>query len=102
MTLSGSARVILACTIILVVFLSASMFFMWSYLQDLSQSPLNVGARKVAEANGVDDVMCTCQLSGIASPFQDPTFYFNTTTIWSNPKTPSKPSEINFSNFILE
>lgn len=81
-SLSSSAKIILLCTILLIVFLSGAMIFMWSYLQELSGSPLIVGARKVAQANGAEDLMCTCQLVGVRDTFQSPTFYFNTTRVW--------------------
>jgi hypothetical protein len=97
--LSGSAKTILACTIILVVFLSFAMFFMWKYLGELSGSPLVVGAQKTAEANDATDVMCTCQIFGRYDG-QTPNFYFNTSSIWNDPpkRIERDYPEINFSN----
>lgn len=55
---------------------------MWNYLQELSGSPLVVGAQKVADANNAEDVMCTCQIAGDFGISQERTFFFNTTGLW--------------------
>ena len=76
--LSASAKIILWCTIILVVFLSFSMFFMWKYAKDLSQSPFVLGAKKTAEANNAEDVSCSCMVIGAPyKPGFNPSFSFN-------------------------
>lgn len=79
--MSLNVKIILGCTIALIVFLSGAMFFMFSYLNELSDSPFVIGAQKTAQSSGADDVYCSCQLIGLANkdlyPFKDPTFSFN-------------------------
>lgn len=101
--LSGSAKIILACTIILVVFLSGAMYFMWSYLQELSQSPFTIGAERIAKVNDAEDLMCSCHLTGTWK--QNTQFYFNSTSMWNDDPAPSKrsypsfdPNTLNFSS----
>lgn len=78
--MNTNMKVILGCTVALVVFLSFAMYFMWIHLEELSASPLVYGAKKVAEGNGAEDVRCSCQLIGSAKL----PFHFNTTNIWSD------------------
>lgn len=82
--LSSNAKIILLCTILLIVFLSGSMIFMWSYLQELTHSPLTLGAKKMAEINEAKDVMCSCD---IVDDFgaRERGFYFNSSDIWTEP-----------------
>lgn len=83
--LNKSAKIILFCTIILVVFLSFAMWFMWNNLKELSTSPFLIGAQKTAQVNNAPDVLCTCRVKNI-NPGLDPVFYFNTTDIWNDQK----------------
>lgn len=83
--ISTSAKVILICTILLVVFLSSSMYIMFKYVTELTNSPLIYGANKIAKINHATDVSCSCLVSGTSSR-TNPEFYFNTTDLWNDPK----------------
>jgi hypothetical protein len=98
-----NAKIILSCTITLVIFLSGAMFYMFHYLDELSKSPFTMGAIKTVEVNNAEDLLCSCSLIGATSYYQDRNFYFNTTTVWSNGEDylVRERGVINFSNFNL-
>lgn len=80
--ISTNAKIILACTIALIIFLSGAMFFMWKYLDEMTSSPFVYGAHKTSQANGGAPLQCTCSLQ---KGIQQSTFYFNSTDLWNEP-----------------
>ena len=92
MTISN-AKIILGCTIVLIIFLSGSMYFMWKHLDALTHSPLTYGAEKTAELSNADDLICNCRLvGGEVAPNQDRSFSFNSTNIWTKDSQSNDPS----------
>lgn len=78
--MNSSAKIILTCTILLVVVLSATMLFMWKNIRELSLSPLTIGAQKISDVNNGADVSCSCRVGrGLSG-----TIYFNTTSVWND------------------
>lgn len=94
--LSLNAKIILACTIALVLFLSGSMIFMWKYFHELTSSPFTIGAEKIVEKNSAEGLTCSCQLEGINRAYKDSKFYFNTTTIWSEGEDYKTPGDLGY------
>lgn len=83
--MSINAKIILGCTITLIIFLSGAMIFMWKHIEELTASPFTYGAKKTSQAYQGSPVMCTCQVETYGKPGQqfDNTFGFNTTHVWN-------------------
>lgn len=86
--LSLTTWIILGCTILLTVVLSTSMYYMYTHIEELTQSPLVYGAKKTSEINGGAPVMCSCMVdvpttNAFGRETRDPWLYFNTTSIWN-------------------
>lgn len=80
-SMSKNAKIILGCTIALIVFLTFAMGYMFMYLNELTNSPLILGAEKTANQPYVEDLLCTCHYN-LKGELQ--TFNFNSTSLWSD------------------
>lgn len=65
-------KIILGCTIILIIFLTFSMMFMLKHIDQLTENPFVYGAKRTSEVNNGSDVICSCYVSG-----KDEGFSFN-------------------------
>lgn len=54
--------IILICTIILVVFLSYTLYVMGKHFEELSTNPLTYSVRKLSEKNGDVPTFCSCNV----------------------------------------
>lgn len=75
--LNPNIKIILVCTILLVLTLSISMYFMFKHLNELSKSPFVYGATQTSKLNNNSEVFCSCSVN-------NKEFYFNQTGLYNH------------------
>lgn len=88
-------KIILICVILLIVFMSFSMFIMFRYVNALTSSPLVLGAQKISNSNKATSIGCSCAVLKDNRLFN---FYFNDTTIWDDG---SYKEDLQLTNFTI-
>lgn len=77
--MNTNVKVILICTILLVLTLSISMTYMFKHIKELTSSPFVYGAKKTASINNNQEVLCSCSVN-------NKYFYFNQTGMYQGSK----------------